>query len=313
MRYLLIDFGATYIKCGVYNKDTQDLEKTFTHPSPFKECDRIGKRALLNILSQMVKESGNVDGIVICTILGGGYVGDVYHSWKSPSNKLEDCDHSHCMISGLFNSSVHYHHAPFTTNTEYVTGLEVIGHVDGVPVYNSLGDTDCVIESLTLDESTVAINMGTGSQIISQKSIERYFPAGRAFLVYQELMNSLGLDLFDLMKAITVNDVLSSDLELDLAVFPQARSFSGGGSIKNIKEGSFTIQNLLGSMLRSFILQYHIPKHTSTILLVGGIAKKIAILPELFQTYNPGKVVTLIEDDIQSTHKGMIKYINKHL
>jgi len=314
MTYLLIDFGATYIKCAVYNKDTQDFEKEFTHPSPFTLYDRVSKEVLFNILSQIVVKSGDVDGVVICTILGGGYIDNIYHSWKSPDNSLKACDHSHCMISGLFDSAVHHHHKPFTTNNNYVTGLDVIGQINGVPVYNSLGDTDCVIESLTLDEHTKAINIGTGSQVISQTAIERYFPAGRAFLVYQELFNSLGLDIFDLMKTLTVDDVIKSNLEVDLAVFPQARSFRNGGSISNIVEGSFTIKNLLGSILKEFVLQYqHCISDVSTVLLVGGVAKKIAILPELFQIYNPGKEIVLVEDGIESTHKGMIKYINKHL
>jgi hypothetical protein len=51
----------------------------------------------------------------------------------------------------------------------------------------------------------------------------------------------------------------------------------------------------------------------STVLLVGGMAKKITILPELFQIYNPSKEIILIEDDIESTHKGMVNYINKYL
>jgi len=59
--------------------------------------------------------------------------------------------------------------------------------------------------------------------------------------------------------------------------------------------------------------QHHISPNTSTILLVGGIAKKISILPELFRIYYPKKTVVLVEDDIQSTHKGMIKYINTYL
>ena len=314
MTYLLIDFGATYIKCIVYNKNTQNYQKEFTHLSPFRHSDRVSKEVLLSTLSQIVTESGDVDGVVVCTILGGGYIDDTYHSWKSLDNNLKTCNHSHCMISGLFKSAVHYHHKPFTTNNNYVTGLNVIGHINGVPIYNSLGDTDCVIESLPLDEDTKAINMGTGSQVISQTAIERYFPAGRAFLVYQELFNSLGLDIFDLMKTITVDDVIKSNLEMDLAVFPQARLFKNGGSISNIVEGNFTIKNLLGTILREFVLQYqyHI-SDVSTVLLVGGMAKKITILPELFQIYNPSKEIVLIEDGIESTHKGMVKYINKYL
>jgi len=312
MKYLLIDFGATYIKTGVYNKDTQEYTKGIVATSPFRYVDKFSKEELLNTLTSLVDNYRDVDGIVICTILGGGYIGDVYHSWKSPDIKLPNCDRTHCMISGLFNSKVHYHHKPFTTNTNYHMGLFEIGKINNKPVYSSLGDTDCVIESLELNEDTKAINMGTGSQVISLDSIERYFPAGRAFLAYRELFDSLDLDMFELMSTITVDDVFRSDLKMNLAVFPQARSYSDGGSINNIKEGNFTVKNLLGSMLKEFVLQYqsHID-NASTILLVGGIAKKIKILPELFQMYNPSKEFIVVEDGIESTHKGMIKYIDK--
>ena len=313
MKYLLIDFGATYIKTGVYNKDTQEYKKGAKTTSPFKCSDRISKDELLNILKSLTNNI-DIDGIVICTILGGGYIGDVYHSWKSPDTKLPSCVRTHCMISGLFKSRVHCHHKPFTTSNKYNAGLHEIGKINGKPIYSSLGDTDCVIESLELNEDTKAINMGTGSQVIALDSIERYFPAGRAFLAYQKLFESLNLDMFELMSTITVEDVLKSDLRIDLAVFPQARLYNDGGSITNIKEDNFTIQNLLGSMIKEFVLQYqsHI-SDVSTILLVGGIARNIKILPELFQIYNPSKEFILVEDDIESTHKGMIKYINKWL
>ena len=132
------------------------------------------------------------------------------------------------------------------------------------------------------------------------------------FFAYRELFDSLDLDMFELMSTITVDDVFRSDLKMNLAVFPQARSYSNGGSINNIKEGNFTVKNLLGSMLKEFVLQYqsHID-NASTILLVGGIAKKIKILPELFQIYNPSKEFIVVEEGVESTHKGMIKYINK--
>jgi len=312
MKYLLIDFGATYIKTGVYNKDIQEYTKGFTATSPFRYADRINKEELLKTLTSLVDNYKDVDGIVICTILGGGYIGDVYHSWKSPDTKSLNCDHTYCMISGLFNSKVHYHHKPFTTNTNYHIGLFEIGKINNKPIYSSLGDTNCVVESLELDEDVKAINMGTGSQVISLDSIERYFPAGRAFLAYQRFFKSLNLDMFELMDKITIDDVLKSTLKVNLAVFPQARMFKDGGSITNIEEDNFTIENLLGSIIKEFVLQYqpHID-NVSKILLVGGIAKKMKILPELFQIYNPSKEFIVVEDGIESTHKGMIKYINK--
>jgi hypothetical protein len=218
------------------------------------------------------------------------------------------------MISGLFNAKPHIHHSPFTNSSDYSNKLEIIGNVLSTPIYSSLGDTDCVIKSINLTQNSVAINMGTGSQIITLNKIERYFPSGRMFLTFQELFQSIGINMFELMGNIQIENVIHSSLNLNLNVFKQSRNYNFGGSISNINEGSFNIQNLLGSILKEFVLQYKsfIPEF-SEILLLGGISKKISILPDLFKIYYPKSTVILLEDDIESTHKGMIKYIKEEL
>jgi hypothetical protein len=103
MKYLLIDFGATYIKCAVYNKTQDQYVKGQIIPSPFFKVNKISKVELLNILFNIVSLHEKVDGIIICTILGGSYVENIYYSWKSfQSNKGDKC-----MISGLFNAKPH--------------------------------------------------------------------------------------------------------------------------------------------------------------------------------------------------------------
>ena len=120
--------------------------------------------------------------------------------------------------------------------------------------------------------------------------------------------------MFELMGNIQIENVTHSSLNLNLNVFKQSQNYNFGGSISNINEGSFNIQNLLGSILKEFVLQYKsfIPEF-SEILLLGGISKKISILPDLFKIYYPKSTVILLEDDIESTHKGMIKYIKEEL
>ncbi len=310
MKYLLIDFGATYIKCATYDKTQDFYTKGQTISSPFSKTDKISKTELLSILSGIISNHEKVDGVVICTILGGSYVEDEYHSWKSPQHIIGD----KCMISGLINTKPHIHHSPFTNTHEYLNSLEIIGNISSTPIYSSLGDTNCVIKSINLTPTSVAINIGTGSQVITQDKIERYFPSGRMFLTFYEFFKSIGVDMFDVMQSIHVNDVVNSSLKIDLNVFQQSRNYTFGGSISNINEGSFNIQNLLGSILKEFVLQYKpfIPE-SSEILLLGGIAKKINILPNLFKIYYPKSTVVLLEDNIESTHKGMIAYIKEEL
>ena len=309
MKYLLIDFGATYIKCVVYNKDTGEVKDSRQFESPFKKSNTITSRSLHKILSDILLTYERVSGVVICTILGGRWQDDVYYSWKSETSKGGSC-----LISGLFDSVIHEDHRPFTSAETYTNKLVIIDSLHQTPIYCSLGDTDCVMRSLKLEEGEVAINMGTGSQVIAKDIIDRYFPAGRSFLAYQELFSSLGLDMFHFMDRLTVEDVLESSLEVDLAVFPQARGYIDGGSISQIGEGNFTIHNMLGALLRSFVLQYRESiGDAKVILLVGGIAKKIKLLPQLFEYYYPQARIILAENGIESTHKGMINYINEQL
>lgn len=309
MQYLLIDFGATYIKCVVYDKETGKVEDSKQFESPFKIGSNATSESLHKLLSDIVLNYKRVDGIIICTILGGVWQRGVYHSWKVSMDQGDSC-----LISGLFGSVVHEDHKPFTTAKSYTKSLDIIGSIHDTPIYSSLGDTDCVIRSLKLEEGEVAINMGTGSQVITKHSINRYFPAGRSFLAYQELFNSLGLDMFQLIDELTTKIVLNSSLKVDLAVFSQAQGYTDGGSISQINEGNFTVQNILGSLLKSFVLQYkESVSDAKTIILVGGIAKKVRILPLLFEYYYPQARIILAEDEIESTHKGMINYINEQL
>ena len=57
MKYLLIDFGATYIKCAVYNKTQDQYVKGQIIPSPFFKDNKISKVELLNILFNIVSNS----------------------------------------------------------------------------------------------------------------------------------------------------------------------------------------------------------------------------------------------------------------
>jgi len=311
MKYLLIDFGATYIKCATYNKNTNEYVLGENILSPFVKNDKISKSKILSILSNIVSFYKDIDGIIICTILGGCYIGDEYHSWKS---SLSSSNKNVCLISGLFNSNPHIHHKLFTTSKEYLNKLKIIGNINSIPLYCALGDTNCVIKSINLTKNNVAINMGTGSQVITLDKIERYFPSGRMFLTFQEFFQSVGVDMFELINNISIENVLNSSLDINLNVFPQSQNYNGGGSISNINENKFNINNLLGSILREFILQYKpFVKDYNEILLLGGIAKKIQNLPELFQIYYPVSKIILLETGIESTHKGMIEYIKEEL
>ena len=302
MAYLLIDFGATYIKCALYTDGT--IVPTSNVPSPFISKAQVTKLELMNTLESIVDAHKDVEGIFICTILGGKWELDTYKSWKCtpPGDKGVMC-----MISGLFNcTTIHIDHKEFTRAQKYVDKPFVIGRVRNIPLYSPMGDTNCVIRSLSLPKKGVAINMGTGSQVISETELIRFYPAGRAFLVFNRLFESNPLSLFEIIKTLTVQDVESSSLAINLAVFEQARDWSGGGAISGITETNFNIKNLAASLLKAFVLQYKDSlANAESITLVGGMANKIGILPELFQAYYPNKKIIREDASIEATHKGI--------
>ena len=315
MKYLLIDFGASFIKTALYNKDLDTIENSIDLVSPFKQSNCISKDNIYSILTDILNSYKSIDGIVICSILGGYYKDDIYYSWKVDNFTKG----SSCLISGLFETEntfhVHAHHKNTVNAADYEFGLRILGFINDIPVYSSLSDTDCVTESIQLSDNDILINIGTGSQVITKNTRYSYIPAGRSFLVFEELFNSLGLSIFDLFQQININDVLSSTLEINLNNFNQAHKYTNGGYIKLINEGSFNIKNVLGSILKEFVNQYsiYINKHEcKNIFLAGGIPYKLSILIDLFKIYYPTKNIILSDKNL-NTHQGMINYINKFL
>jgi len=316
MKYLLIDFGASFVKSIIYNKDTDTYSNNCNVISPFQTQNEITKQEILLILQGLIPS--DIDGILICSILGGYYDGDIYHSWKK-----KRLTKNYCLISGLFSNTdtfhIHEHHQETTYSGPYETGLKVLGYINDIPVYSALGDTLCVIESLIIGENDVVVNMGTGSQVITQKGKRSFIPAGRAFLTFNEFFKSLGLDMFDILKTITIDDVKNSSLIIDLNTFPQAVAYHKtiqGGHILGITEGNFNVINLLGSILKNFVEQYKeyiLDSGCTNIVLTGGIPKKLPIIKQLFEIHYPS--FTIIQDinEVENTHRGIASYIKKYL
>lgn len=316
MRYLLIDFGASRIKSVVYDSIINEFYEQKSMESPFVNSCSTTKNDLKQILSSVVVGYENINRIYICSILGGSYISDKYHSWKSKDNTQKNC----CLISGLFADEstfhVHNHHYDFTDTIKYSDELQILGYINNIPLYSSLGDTNCVIESLPLNENNIAINIGTGSQIIYKTKenliVKRYFPAGRSLLVYSNLFSSIGFDFLKYINSLTLNDVKESTLEINLAVFKQANNYTTGGSILNINEENFSMKNLTGSIIKQLILQYKLyadEQRRNEILLCGGMIKHIPCLTTCFEYYYNNYKVINVEKHIDSTFIGMVKLI----
>ena len=316
MRYLLIDFGASYIKCVEYDSETEQYSNQSFHPSPFNTSSTITKQELKIILRGLLIEHHRVDRILICTILGGFYDGDTYHSWKSNQSGIA----SSCMIGGLFMDEptfhIHEHHAKVFGIENFELGLKIIGYLDDTPIYSPLGDTDCVINSVMLDDYDILINMGTGSQVIRKTTRKSFIPSGRALLTFANFFEELGLDMFEYMSNLSLREVQNSSLIIDLNVFKQAHQYTDGGQIVGIHEGNFNLKNFIGSILKSYMNQYDqfiSDVGCNRIILTGGIPKKLPIIHEYFSLMYPEKKVILDNHSIENTHRGMANYIQEYL
>ena len=86
MKYLLIDFGASKIHTLLYDKKLDIISKGFKIESPFLKKSTLPLYKLKSILNDIIDKysNDNVDGIIPCTILGGGWglADDIYYSWK---------------------------------------------------------------------------------------------------------------------------------------------------------------------------------------------------------------------------------------
>ena len=316
MRYWLIDFGASYVKTAIYTSETNKISEYKEWDSPFSLKNSISKQDLIHFLNSKKKYYSNLDKAVSCSILGGGYQGDVYYSWKDKLGK----EGKHCLISGLFSESENYHLHSHHQGKEQ--GLKLLGELDDLPFYSNLGDTNCVMKSLNLTPDDVAVNLGTGSQVFYISKLNNnitthsYIPSGRAFLVFQELFNSLGLDVFEYMSKLTFEEIQNSNLDVDLNVFPQSHLYNSGGYIQNINEHNFNYKNLLGSILKNYVKQYSEYIKLSgakNLIITGGIPIKLPVIVDLFKNSYPNYNIKHNKTETPNTHMGMVEYIKEYL
>ena len=189
-----------------------------------------------------------------------------------------------------------------------------------IPIFVGVGDHQCSVLGAGLTDDSISFNLGTGSQIsvldgeIEDETVETrpFFdghflktitavPAGRALNEYVGFLDEVAgghADFWTLLDEMSAADVLSSDLDFDLRLFPGARDFDIGGGITHIREGRLTLHNYLASLLRSFAAQYREiaavldPAHTlSRCLLGGGIARNLPHLRDLISHFTGYKVL----------------------
>ncbi|MEE3233496.1 MAG: FGGY family carbohydrate kinase [Candidatus Latescibacterota bacterium] len=189
----------------------------------------------------------------------------------------------------------------------------VSGYWNKVPIYVGLGDHQCSLLGAGLvDSQTLSINIGTGAQISALDPVVfpeeaelrpflsdlhlrtiTHIPGGRALSTYVNFIQQLvgtNLDIWEDLSCLNAEDISDGSLLFHLGIFPGARGYIDGGSIRHINEETFDKENYLRSLLRSFAEQYiEITKlfdpETSygRLIVSGGIARRLPSLLEFMQ------------------------------
>lgn len=306
MRYLLIDFGASFIKTASYDDELDLIENYEEISSPFISANILSLRELQNILINILDKNTDCEYVVSSSIKNGTYIEDIYYSWKE---KIQDRNISD-PISKIFSKQDTYHIHNDHDSKSLHYGLKILGIFHNKIFLSCLGDTDCVKRSKKLSENEAIINLGTGSQIIFCDNIISFIPSGRMFNIFYNFFQPLGLNIFDSFSKLSVEDLNKSSLEFDLSVFPQAINFIDFGKITNIQETNFNIDNFISSLMRNYLRQYENiikEKNLYKVYLMGGISQKLPIVKSYFEKQFPN--IEFIIDKECSVHLGMVDII----
>lgn len=260
---------------------------------------------IVDLPGWLCRSSGHATGYAHPTMLAGLAFYDVHHR-RLAHPLVEDLQR----LSGV---QIHL--------DKPADALEVAGywaHSAGrVPIYVGIGDHQCsLLGAGIVERHTLSINLGTGAQVSTledkwtpqEAEMRPYFsgqmlntithiPGGRALAEHVGFLGELSGDtdaIWQQLAAHTIDEIQTSSLQFSLSLFPGARGYANGGSIRNITEGKWTINNYLCSLLRAFagqyidILQLFDPaQKMREIILSGGIARRLPIVQQLIEVETP--------------------------
>ncbi len=194
--------------------------------------------------------------------------------------------------------------------------LPEIGHVrfedQNIPCFGGYGDLQASVFGMSPDPEHWIINLGTGSQLISLEpthaeefEIRKYFgdqtiscvthiPAGRALNMFADFFKDIRQDksvdyFWNMLSSATPTLTSEQKPAFNLAFFPEAFAYDGGGYIEAIQEDSFGVQNFFNGLLDSFLSQYlnlllmEDPQMTRPLLIAGNMASKMPNIQEWFE------------------------------
>jgi len=200
-----------------------------------------------------------------------------------------------------------------------------------IPCYVSIGDQQAALLGVGLEEDSLSINIGTGSQItaltdkleygdyqlrpfVDERLLKTFthIPAGRALNNLLKFISELNTEknIDEIWSYIneSIEKLPATDfeaLEVNLAFFPSV--LGQDGYIKNINESNLTIANLFRAAYQSMAKNYHDlslklrpEKNWQKIILSGGLVQKSKHLEKLLQEAFPGIEIQMTSDTVET-------------
>ncbi|MGB2578772.1 sugar (pentulose or hexulose) kinase [Elusimicrobium simillimum] len=175
-----------------------------------------------------------------------------------------------------------------------------------IAIYTGVGDHQCALLGAGVDDTSISVNLGTGSQVsmlgLDNKAVQKrpffndellsvitHIPSGRALNAYKEAFDAArpGEDFWAGITAVTLEDIKNADTDINLAVFESAWGYTGPVQI-TVPQGS--LKNWFASILKSYVTQYKTAidrmqpgKQFNKIILSGGVSAKLPVVAEYLQ------------------------------
>jgi sugar (pentulose or hexulose) kinase len=205
---------------------------------------------------------------------------------------------------------------------KHVSGLEI-------PIFPGVGDHQTALLGAGVRKATdCSVNVGTGAQVSviappwhpdtdrrpyfqgDELSTITHIPAGRSLVAFVGFLEECSGGFvhsrayWSQLESLTADEILSSDLEINLAIFKSAWHFNSGGDIKGISESNFTLHNFLASLIKSLALQFVAAikvidpdNKTDRIVLSGGIPQKIRAFIKVLEELCAVEVVLSVDEE----------------
>lgn len=268
----------------------------------------------------------------ICRLMGRDN-GNVHLS-LAQSSGLYQLDGSPNYMRGLDNLIL-----PQASRDDAIELGEIQFESHSIPVHGGYGDLQSSVYGVSPRSQQWIINLGTGSQVVIRSTSElsgfekrsylnnetlqavTHLPAGRALNLFANLFAEIrgekNPDYFWRELEDIAEFADTAIIPIDLNVFQQSRYFGTGGKIEGIKETSFSMKQLLTSLIYGIvknyadIVQQSGLKSNLPILLSGKMGEKIALFPDIIEHMCKNKVV-IPSSEVDSCLLGLQRiYIEK--